>query len=132
MKLLKNVVAWGLMVCLTTVSFGCSCFRSSTQTLNLACDQEGVLVHVNGQQAACPGQIAVKRDNGVSVTANREGYKTYYRSIDSHMNGSGVWDIVGGVVWLVPFIGLASPGAYSLDETNIHIDLFPETRVSQN
>lgn len=48
----------------------------------------------------------------------------YQRTVGNHFNETGVLDVVGGCLFLVPFIGLATPGAWSLDETDVTISLF--------
>lgn len=81
---------------------------------------------VNGQRYTPPAQVKVRRDRDVSIQCYKDGYTPYMRTIGNHMNGTGTLDVVGTVLFLVPGIGLLTPGAYSLDETEIGISLYPQ------
>jgi len=59
----------------------------------------------------------------VSVQVSAKDCETMYRTIGNHMSGLGVLDIVGGVIILLPFFGLASVGSRNLDEDAIHFTL---------
>ncbi|OGW79688.1 MAG: hypothetical protein A2Z83_00455 [Omnitrophica bacterium GWA2_52_8] len=55
--------------------------------------------------------------------AKKDGYVTTQRAIGKSLNTTGVLDIIGGVLILIPLFGLLAPGAYSLDETNVQISM---------
>ncbi len=126
MKLAKRLLAWGLVFSVFFSNYGCSVFRPPTETLNIDCAQKEVQVQVNGQRAQCPSQIETRRNRTVVIEADKEGYETYYRTIESNLNNTAILDIVGGFFLLIPIVGLASPGAYSLDTTDVYIDLQPK------
>lgn len=46
-----------------------------------------------------------------------------YRTVGYGMSGLALLDIVGGVIFLLPLIGLATPGSSTLDEDSIHFTL---------
>lgn len=43
--------------------------------------------------------------------------------IDNRISVTGVLDIVGGCLWLVPFAGLLSEGAWTFDRDKVYIDM---------
>jgi hypothetical protein len=66
----------------------------------------------------------VKRNRDVSIQCYKEGYAPYQRTIGNHFNTTGVLDAVGTWLFLLPGIGLFTPGAWSLDETDVTISLY--------
>lgn len=116
-----------VLLCLSVVLSGCSAFRSSTEVLTVTTDQPDTQIFINGTMAGQgTAQMPVKRNQTVSVMAKKDGYITVQRSIGKSLNTTGVLDIVGGVLILLPLFGLLAPGAYSLDETNINIMMIKE------
>ncbi len=105
-----------------TVLTSCSAFRSSTQTITVTTDQPDTEIYVNGNMAGHgTAQVPVKRNQNVQILAKKDGYIAINRSIGKSLNTTGVLDIIGGILILVPIFGLLAPGAYSLDEENISI-----------
>jgi len=103
---------------------GCSAFKPHMQTLAITADPPDSVLMVNGQRYTAPAQIPVKRNRDVSISCYKDGYMPYVRTVGNHMNGTGTLDIVGTVLFLLPGIGLLTPGAYDLDETTIGISLY--------
>jgi hypothetical protein len=103
---------------------GCSAFRSSTQMVNITCNPNDAILTVNGQRYTPPVQINAKRNRDLSIQCYKEGYAPSQRTIGHHLNGTGALDAVGTLLILVPCIGLFTPGAWSLDETDVAITLY--------
>jgi hypothetical protein len=85
-------------------------------------------IYINGQRVGT-GNVShpVKRSKNVQVMAKKDGYQTAYYNIDKHVSATGVLDIIGTIFFLVPLIGVFTPGFYSLDQQNIALDLSPIT-----
>lgn len=105
---------------------GCSAFRASTQTVNVSCVPQDAIVTVNGVRVTAPAQVVARRDRDLSVQAHKHGYAPYQRTVGHHLNGTGALDAVGTLLVLVPGIGLLTPGAWSLDETDVAVTLYKE------
>ena len=73
------------------------------------------------------GTVSVSRDETHTIMA-RLGDRVAVRSVGKGFSTTGILDIVGGLFWLVPFVGLAFPGAYSLEEDNVALLLPPATQ----
>ena len=102
----------------------CSAFKSSTQTVSVTADPRTADIYVNGNMAGKgTASQAVPRDQNAQIMVRNDGCDPVSRSIGKHISGTGILDIVGGVFFLIPFIGLATSGAYDLDETNISVAL---------
>lgn len=109
-----------VMVALT----GCSAFRPQTQMVNISCTPQDAVLTVNGQRYVSPVQINAKRNRDLSIQCYKDGYVPYQRTVGHHFNETGALDAVGTFFFIVPGIGLFTPGAWSLDETDIVINLY--------
>jgi len=125
-KIVKAIVSGGMAGMLLVATTGCSAFRAHNQTMNINCTPEDAILMVNGQRYSSPVQVSVKRNRDVLLQAHKEGYVPYQRTIGHHFNGTGALDAVGTLLILVPCVGLFTPGAWSLDETDVGINLYQE------
>ena len=57
--------------------------------------------------------------------ASKPGYQTAYYNIDSSLNTTGILDIIGTFIFILPLIGVFCPGSKSLDENNVALNLDP-------
>ena len=123
---MKKFVGLLMLFFFTSFSFGCSAFAPKTQQLSINCGEEGTTLQINGNVYSCPAQIDVQRNKSVGIMAHKEGHHSYMRTIESNANGLFVLDFVGGLIWLVPFIGLVAPGAYSLETQEVQVSMVPK------
>jgi hypothetical protein len=123
MNLSRKIVAAILTTALLPWMAGCSIFRPPNQVLHVDCVQPGVQLKVNGDKHACPAQVPVRRNQAVNVLASKEGFPVQQRTVPFHISTTGVLDLAGGIIILVPAIGLAFPGAFDLDTTELYIDM---------
>lgn len=119
----RRFLATALGVALLTQMTGCSAFRPFDQTVKIDCAQKGVQLKVNGASYDCPAEVPVRRNKAVDVRASKEGYPTQQRTIRYQISTTGVLDLTGALIILVPGIGLAFPGAFDLDTTSLYFDL---------
>lgn len=113
-----------LMLCFCLCSSGCSIFRSSTESITVSADQHDANIYINGALAGQgTAQTYVRRNKNVSIMVTKEGYISVQRSIDKTLSNTGMLDVVGGCIFLLPFFGLLAPGAYSLDQNNVSVIL---------
>jgi hypothetical protein len=123
-KTIQAAINMGMCAILLATSTGCSAFRGHMQTMNINCNPSDSILMVNGQRYTSPAQVSVKRNRDVSLQCNKEGYAPYQRTIGHHFNETGILDAIGTWLFLVPGIGLLTPGAWSLDETDVTISLY--------
>ena len=123
MNLSRKLVAAMLAIFFLPYMAGCSIFRPTNQVLKVDCVQPGVQLKVNGDKHACPAEVPVRRNRAVNVLASKEGFPVQQRTIPFHISTTGVLDLAGGIIILVPAIGLAFPGAFNLDTTELYIDM---------
>ena len=103
---------------------GCSTLASKTQQFSVTATPEDASIIINGQLMGKGHAVAeVKRDSSVSVMVSKKGCQPMHRAIGHSINGLGILDGIGTLILLVPAFGLASAGAYSLDEDTLHFTL---------
>lgn len=105
---------------------GCSAFRPHTQMVNIYCDPEDALLQVNGERQNTTDQIEVPRNRQLSVQCSKSGYHPASKTVGTHLSTTGVLDIIGIFIFLLPGIGLFTPGAWDLDQTEISLQLHPK------
>jgi len=117
-RALSLLVCFAMMFNLT----GCSAFRSSTQIVSVTSDQPDTEIFINGAMVGKGTASApVKRNENVQLMAKKDGYIPIQRSIGHSLNTTGVLDIVGGCLFLIPLFGLLAAGSNSIDETNVSV-----------
>ena len=120
---MKNLTS---LLTLTTLLTGCSLFLPSHQEICVKCSPDDAILIIDGKRYKSPVQLKVRRDEVHQIEARKEGYTPYRHSIDSHYNTLGILDGIGAVTVILPLIGFLSPGARSLDETDITIQLYEQ------
>ena len=115
-----------MFTCVILSSFllsGCSTFRSSTQELTIKCNPDNAILLINGEKHFGSTVIHMPRDIPISIKCYKDGYHPFSHRINTHWNGTAIFDFIGGLAWGVPAFGLISSGAYSLDQTELSIEL---------
>jgi hypothetical protein len=77
-----------------------------------------------------PLHFEVQRGDTLVVEVRKPGYQTQFRTLSRKMITLGILDIVGGAIWLVPFLGLLSSAASEYEPAQIGITLEPEQKVA--
>lgn len=128
MKKVLNIIVCSLFA---MQMIGCSALRPSTQPVKLACEPaDGVALVISGKKYNCPVTVELPRNREFTVEGYKVGYLPYTRTISYHRNDTYVLDVIGTCIFLIPAIGLMSPGARDLDETDIYVRLIPTSNQS--
>ncbi len=119
-------VATLLAAAILASSSGCSFVAGGSQRFRVESDPPGARVYVNGQDmGATPIDTRIQRRDNVFVSVKKRGYHTATRTTGRELSTIGVIDVIGGVLWLVPFLGLISDGAYVQTPKRIFVHLSP-------
>ncbi|MCL2673299.1 MAG: hypothetical protein FWF01_02810 [Alphaproteobacteria bacterium] len=123
----KNAFNIFILACISTSLTACSFFAGWNDTLNVAASEPDANIFINGGfKGKGHVSVSVPSRKDVSIMVTHPGFCPETREIPSVLSTVGVVDVIGGVVWLVPFLGLISPGAWRLDQTSISIPLVKE------
>ncbi len=116
---MKKVMSIILSLIFVIPQSGCSLFVSSQQAFQVTTSEADADIFINGIYAGKgSANMRVRRDESVSVLARKEGFKPATDTVNPKMSMVGVLDIIGGAIFLVPFIGLASSGSRELGQSN--------------
>lgn len=121
MNIMKRGIA--AIVALSILVSGCSTFAPKTQTVSAACSEPDAALQINGQMFQGRAQVEAKRNKPVSIMCTKAGYFPAQKTIDYSLSETGVADIIGTVLLLLPGIGLFTAGAWKLDETNVSLPM---------
>ena len=96
------------------------------QTIHITSSPEGAKVRAGGQVVGeTPIQFEAHRSENLLIEVQKEGYQTQYRTTSRTLSSIGVLDVIGGCLFLAPFLGLLSSGAWKHDPDKYGIILEP-------
>ena len=121
----KSILQAAIIFAMISTMVGCSVFRSHTQMINVTCSQVEAKLYINGREDKNPFEGKVRRNGGVIIECEKEGYDVATRFVNYRLNTTGYLDIIGGFLIYIPYAGLFFPGAYSLQDTNIQVQMVP-------
>jgi len=111
--LLTCSVAW--------FSTACSLASPSSQTITIVPSHPKAQVVVDGQpKGTGTMSLDLKKNRGHSFLA-RCGNSSGVANVERNISPTGMLDLIGGFLLLVPFIGLASPGAWELSPSTVSV-----------
>lgn len=115
-------------ICLALVAnlalSGCSAFATKTQTVHASCSEPDATLQVNGGQIYTgQAQIEARRDKVFSYACFKPGYYPAQKNVSYSISQTGIADFVGSMIFLIPIIGIFSPGAWDLDENEVSINM---------
>jgi len=114
-----------LVIGLALHTAGCSLFVGSMQPVTITASDPRAEIFVDGQQVGTGSvTLQLKRNKSHGVMA-RVGQRSGSAHIGKTISTTGVLDLVGGFLLLVPFLGVLGPGFWSLDPDNVQISVPP-------
>jgi len=124
-----------MLLALAIVSFlplqACSLFASSRQVVSITCSDAAADITVDGTFVGKGvAQPSLDRDRDHAVMA-RVGDRVGTATIGRSVSLVGMLDIVGGIFFLFPFLGLFGDGFWELDPQTIAIALPPAPAYSR-
>lgn len=105
---------------------GCSLFVGSTQPLTITATDPNAEISVDGQPLG-NGTVTteVKRNRSHAIMAKTADGRAGSVHVGTQISTTGVLDIVGGLLLLVPFLGAVSPGFWSIDQEQVVVAVPP-------
>lgn len=127
MNIIKSFFLVLLVISVAITQVGCSTFVPHKQKVSITASEPDAKIFVNGDFIGV-GRVStrVARNKDASIMVKCDGYYTAVREVGTTMSMTGILDIIGGWCFLVPFLGLLSPGSRELDSPNLSIVLDKE------
>ncbi len=127
MKIVKAFILVLLVISITITQVGCSTFVPHRQKVSIIASEPDAKIYINGELIGT-GRVETKvpRNRDASVMVKCDGYYTATRMLSTTMSTVGVIDIIGGWIWLVPWLGLLFPGSKEIDTPNMTVVLDKE------
>lgn len=114
-----------LLVILTLLTQSCSLFVPSMSAVSIVASDPRADIYVDGALVGRGAATTRVRRNESHTIMARVGDRTGVASVGTSISGVGVLDIIGGILFLVPFVGIAGPGFFKLDSTTISVNIPP-------
>ena len=100
---------------------GCSLFAGSRATITVTATDPAAQIWIDGAMYGTGTvQAVVARDESHTVIA-RVGDRVGVRSVGRTVSTTGILDIVGGILWLIPLLGLLGPGFWDPEEDHVTV-----------
>jgi hypothetical protein len=120
-----------LLVPITVLSSACSLFSPYSQMINIVPSNATADVYVDGQRVGSGNQsVRMSKSHTHSVMV-KCGISAGTGTVRRTMSTTGVLDIVGGALILIPLVGLFAPGAHSLEPTTLSVAIPDESSCQQ-
>jgi hypothetical protein len=124
-SLMRNVLLFLLVGLLSLGPTGCSLLVSEVnQTLTVMATEPDARIFINGvPRGQGMVEVRVPRDQEVRILVEKDGFYPTSKSIGCGFSTTGILDLIGGCIILLPFFGLLAPGSRRLMEDNVIIPL---------
>ena len=114
-----RVATCGMTITAVLFGQGCSAFQPKTQNVTITTPTPGAQIFVDGENVGTsPTSVALKRNQEHSIIAKGSGMTGTY-NLGTRISTVGVLDIIGTFIFIVPVIGIFTPGFKELDRTNV-------------
>lgn len=115
-----------LCICLIVLP-SCSLFRPSTQSVVVSATDPGAQLFADGAPIGNgTATVALKRNESHTFMAKMPDGRAGASQVGRSLSTTAMLDIVGGVFFLLPFLGILAPGAWDLDTTSVVVVVPPQ------
>ena len=102
----------------------CSAFQPPRQSVTVGTTVPGATIKANGVSVGTsPITFNAKRNRTLNLVATKQGYGDSVMQIERQMSTTFMLDVIGGWFFLLPWIGLLTPGAYELESTQVEMPM---------
>ncbi|MFH1395754.1 MAG: hypothetical protein ABIH09_06330 [Candidatus Omnitrophota bacterium] len=121
-KGIRAIFSTVLIAAMVLTQSGCSVFAPPTQSLMITASEKDAEIFVNGRfEGNGSISIRVPKNEDVAIMAKKNGFFPATRTIPTEMSTAGILDVIGGCIFIIPFIGLFYAGAHQIQTTNVQM-----------
>lgn len=111
-----------LLVALIPLLPSCSLFANELQSVTISAT-EPAAISVDGQYVGeSPVVVQLKRHPHVIEAVTDDGRRGVH-SLGTRVSDVGVLDVIGGILFLVPFLGVVGPGFRTLEADTVNVGI---------
>jgi hypothetical protein len=119
---MKKIISITLSI--SILASGCSAFVPKTQTVTAACSEPDATLQINGGESFTgQAKVETRRDKVFSYACYKQGFYPAQKSVSYSISPTGIADFIGSMIFIIPIIGVFSPGAWDLDQTDVTINM---------
>jgi hypothetical protein len=119
MTMFRRFLCAILIGCITLQ--GCSLFSPSMQTLTVSTSDPAAEIYINGSYIGKGSASLSLAKNRAHTVRAALGKRESVQVVGYHISATGILDIIGGVLFLLPLLGLLGPGFFTLDLEHVHM-----------
>ena len=121
----ENSMKKAIAILLSAVQLiGCSAFAGRKQSVTVTTNVPSAQIFANGELVGTGNtSFKARRNKDLQLVAKADGYHEAYHHIDTELSTTGILDIVGIFFFLVPVVGLFTPGSRTLEQRNVAMHL---------
>jgi hypothetical protein len=124
-KINKDVLIYYLVIAILILP-GCSLFTGSMQPLTVTATDPTAEISIDGLPVGQGVVVTnVKRNRSHAIMAKTKDGRVGGVSVGTKISTTGILDIVGGVLFLLPLLGLLGPGFWDLDQDQVIVVVPP-------
>lgn len=111
---------------------GCSLFVSSTESVAIEASDPNARIFVDGRDVGVgKATVPLKRNDTYTVRAEGADGQVATGRIRKQISTTGILDLIGGFIFLVPFIGAAAPGFWDLEPDYLFLKVGPAAQSTR-
>lgn len=130
--MVNKLISCLLVIAMSVSCSGCSIFAPKMQNVSVSTSEPDAEIFVNGNLMGTGVATArVRRNEDVAILAKKDGFYPAVRTIEPTLSTTGILDIIGGSIILLPFFGLMAAGAHKLDTSNVVLVMSREKKSPQ-
>jgi hypothetical protein len=119
-KVIRPTISATLAIALSA----CSAFQPARQNVTVNTTTPGATIKANGVTVGTsPVTFAAKRNQDLNLVATKPGYQASVMQVSRQTSNTFALDLIGGWFFLLPWIGLLTPGAYELSNTQVEMPM---------
>ena len=122
-KIYKKIITLITVSSIITINSSCSLGVGSKQTVTVNSNVPASIMANGSPVGKTPLSFDAKRAKSLALIATAPGYSQSTKTIDRQFSQTGMLDGVGGLFFLLPWLGLLSDGAWELEEDQVFLNL---------
>ncbi len=120
----SRVLITGLLCGVLAAPAGCSFLVDPRQDVSIEASDPSARIFVDGREVGTgTAVVSLRRNESYAVRAQTEDGRTAGGRVRRGVSTIGIVDIVGGVLFLFPFLGALAPGFWELDPDYLYLNI---------